>query len=86
MMVWKILSSFRMLEPMSDPLLSSRASLMMDPKSTEDPVLNSRSNSLPASPPSSESLKIEDFDGRAKDPVSGRDYLFNSSSGERRWV
>ncbi|XP_078517358.1 cadherin-related family member 4-like isoform X2 [Lissotriton helveticus] len=72
-MVWKILSKFRMLtfvkaEPMSDPLLSSR------------------SNNLPTSPRSSEPLKIENFDGRAKDPVSGRDYLFNSSSGERRWV
>ncbi|XP_075040003.1 cadherin-related family member 4 [Mixophyes fleayi] len=26
------------------------------------------------------------FDGRAKDPVTGRDYLFNSQTGERRWV
>ncbi|XP_029631264.1 cadherin-related family member 4 isoform X1 [Salmo trutta] len=26
------------------------------------------------------------FDGKAQDPVSGRSYLFNSSTGERRWL
>ncbi|KAM4021705.1 cadherin-related family member 4 [Anomaloglossus baeobatrachus] len=26
------------------------------------------------------------FDGRAQDPVSGREYLFNSHTGERRWL
>ncbi|KAM3877834.1 cadherin-related family member 4-like [Diretmus argenteus] len=26
------------------------------------------------------------FDGRAQDPVSGRVYLFNSTTGERRWL
>ncbi|KAM8930725.1 cadherin-related family member 4 [Pelodytes ibericus] len=26
------------------------------------------------------------FDGRAKDPVTGREYLFNSHTGERRWL
>lgn len=26
------------------------------------------------------------FDGRAQDPVSGRAYLFNSNTGERRWI
>ncbi|XP_046881066.1 cadherin-related family member 4-like isoform X1 [Hypomesus transpacificus] len=26
------------------------------------------------------------FDGKAQDPVSGRNYLFNSSTGERRWL
>uniref|UniRef100_A0A6J0TD27 Cadherin-related family member 4 isoform X1 n=1 Tax=Pogona vitticeps TaxID=103695 RepID=A0A6J0TD27_9SAUR len=26
------------------------------------------------------------FDGRAQDPVTGQDYLFDSSSGARRWV
>ncbi|CAH2312496.1 cadherin-related family member 4 [Pelobates cultripes] len=26
------------------------------------------------------------FDGRAQDPVTGREYLFNSHTGERRWL
>ncbi|KAG9353249.1 hypothetical protein JZ751_017825 [Albula glossodonta] len=26
------------------------------------------------------------FDGKAADPVSGRSYLFNSNTGERRWL
>ncbi|KAJ8409370.1 hypothetical protein AAFF_G00235680 [Aldrovandia affinis] len=26
------------------------------------------------------------FDGKAEDPVSGRSYLFNSTTGERRWL
>ncbi|XP_063071893.1 cadherin-related family member 4-like [Engraulis encrasicolus] len=26
------------------------------------------------------------FDGKAQDPVSGRSYLFNSATGERRWL
>ncbi|XP_053577139.1 cadherin-related family member 4 [Bombina bombina] len=26
------------------------------------------------------------FDGRAQDPVTGREYLFNSQTGERRWI
>ncbi|KAG6938183.1 cadherin related family member 4, partial [Chelydra serpentina] len=28
----------------------------------------------------------EQFDGRAQDPITGQDYLFNSSTGARRWV
>ncbi|XP_078008495.1 cadherin-related family member 4 isoform X4 [Phascolarctos cinereus] len=28
----------------------------------------------------------QQFDGRAQDPVTGRDYLFSSSTGARRWL
>ncbi|XP_003341756.3 cadherin-related family member 4 isoform X2 [Monodelphis domestica] len=31
-------------------------------------------------------LSLQQFDGRAQDPVTGRDYLFNSGTGERRWI
>ncbi|XP_078139497.1 cadherin-related family member 4-like [Centroberyx gerrardi] len=30
--------------------------------------------------------EIMRFDGKAQDPVSGRCYLFNSTTGERRWL
>ncbi|XP_029852102.1 cadherin-related family member 4 [Aquila chrysaetos chrysaetos] len=29
---------------------------------------------------------LEQFDGRARDPRTGRDYLFNSVTGARRWI
>ncbi|KAM8994420.1 cadherin-related family member 4 [Ara ararauna] len=29
---------------------------------------------------------LEQFDGRAQDPRTGRDYLFNSKTGARRWI
>ncbi|XP_072506940.1 cadherin-related family member 4 isoform X2 [Notamacropus eugenii] len=31
-------------------------------------------------------LSLQQFDGRAQDPVTGRDYLFSSSTGARRWL
>ncbi|KAG9470436.1 hypothetical protein GDO78_017775, partial [Eleutherodactylus coqui] len=41
---------------------------------------NEKKDVAPVSP-----LSLQ-FDGRAQDPVSGRQYLFNSYTGERRWV
>ncbi|XP_061202964.1 cadherin-related family member 4 isoform X4 [Neopsephotus bourkii] len=35
---------------------------------------------------SSHASSLEQFDGRAQDPRTGRDYLFNSKTGARRWI
>ncbi|XP_019360693.1 PREDICTED: cadherin-related family member 4 isoform X1 [Gavialis gangeticus] len=35
---------------------------------------------------SSSILSLGQFDGRAQDPLTGREYLFNSSTGARRWT
>ncbi|XP_033921747.1 cadherin-related family member 4 [Melopsittacus undulatus] len=35
---------------------------------------------------SSHARSLEQFDGRAQDPRTGRDYLFNSKTGARRWI
>ncbi|XP_006892956.1 PREDICTED: cadherin-related family member 4 [Elephantulus edwardii] len=31
-------------------------------------------------------MNLQNFDGRAQDPRTGRDYLFNMSTGARRWL
>ncbi|CAM9446375.1 unnamed protein product [Lampetra planeri] len=49
------------------------------PRNTpKDPINSERTRETP--PPS------YGFDGRAKDPTSGREYVFNSATGERRWL
>uniref|UniRef100_A0A7M4FFA6 Cadherin related family member 4 n=1 Tax=Crocodylus porosus TaxID=8502 RepID=A0A7M4FFA6_CROPO len=35
---------------------------------------------------SSSILSLGQFDGRAQDPLTSREYLFNSSTGARRWI
>ncbi|OCT85645.1 hypothetical protein XELAEV_18023816mg [Xenopus laevis] len=46
----------------------------------EQPPNKEKKDIAPLSP-----LSLQ-FDGRAQDPVTGREYLFNSHTGERRWL
>nr|XP_032810089.1 cadherin-related family member 4-like isoform X1 [Petromyzon marinus] len=67
------------------PLLE--ANKMKEPHNTpEDPP-----NNIPRDPINSERTRETPppsygFDGRAEDPSSGREYVFNSATGERRWL
>ncbi|XP_063797523.1 cadherin-related family member 4 [Pseudophryne corroboree] len=70
----------------TEPLLQERS--LTNPEPPAD-----LRNQPPAPPPAKEKKDLApvsplslQFDGRAKDPVTGRDYLFNSHTGERRWL
>ncbi|NXG26015.1 CDHR4 protein, partial [Grallaria varia] len=52
-------------------------------KSSWDVVEQSRGKEEQGHPPASSPWQ---FDGRAQDPRTGRDYLFNSVTGARRWI
>ncbi|XP_040264267.1 cadherin-related family member 4 [Bufo bufo] len=61
-----------------DSSVSNKEAVMEPPK--QPPPAKEKKDVAPVSP-----LSLQ-FDGRAQDPVSGREYLFNSQTGERRWL
>ncbi|XP_069824757.1 cadherin-related family member 4 [Dendropsophus ebraccatus] len=67
---------------LTQPLLpnSSLPNKEAVPESQPPPPAKEKKDVAPLSP-----LSLQ-FDGRAQDPVSGREYLFNSQTGERRWL
>nr|XP_033782327.1 cadherin-related family member 4 isoform X2 [Geotrypetes seraphini]XP_033782328.1 cadherin-related family member 4 isoform X2 [Geotrypetes seraphini] len=84
-LIWKILSrtTYCMTTPKeaSQPLLQNKnvPDIEAHVAKEQQPNMNQK-EPIPLSP-----LSLQ-FDGRAQDPVSGRDYLFNSRTGERRWI
>ncbi|KAM9324359.1 cadherin-related family member 4 [Gastrophryne carolinensis] len=62
-----------------EPLLQERS--LQNPEQATNPNPSKEKKDLaPVSP-----LSLQ-FDGRAQDPLTGREYLFNSLTGERRWI
>ncbi|KAM5147999.1 cadherin-related family member 4-like [Mantella aurantiaca] len=67
----------------TEPLLQNRSLGNADPpagQNQQPPPPSKEKDVAPVSP-----LSLQ-FDGRAQDPVTGREYLFNSQTGERRWI
>ncbi|KAM4721490.1 cadherin-related family member 4 [Rhinophrynus dorsalis] len=69
----------------TEPLLQDRSITDVehpaDASKQQQPAQNKEKKDIaPVSP-----LSLQ-FDGRALDPVTGREYLFNSHTGERRWL
>ncbi|XP_040214721.1 cadherin-related family member 4-like [Rana temporaria] len=68
----------------TEPLLQDRSLQNAEPPANQNqqppPPSKEKKDVAPVSP-----LSLQ-FDGRAQDPVTGREYLFNSHTGERRWV
>ncbi|XP_018427695.1 PREDICTED: cadherin-related family member 4 [Nanorana parkeri] len=68
----------------TQPLLQDRSLQNADPPANKNqqppPPSKEKKDVAPVSP-----LSLQ-FDGRAQDPVTGREYLFNSHTGERRWI
>ncbi|KAM4651364.1 cadherin-related family member 4 [Discoglossus pictus] len=69
----------------TQPLLQDRSLADTQPPTEEAKQQQTQQNKekkdmAPMSP-----LSLQ-FDGRAQDPVTGREYLFNSHTGERRWL
>nr|DBA18335.1 TPA: hypothetical protein GDO54_016595 [Pyxicephalus adspersus] len=67
-----------------NPLLQDRSLQNPEPPANQNqqppPPSKEKKDMAPISP-----LSLQ-FDGRAQDPVTGREYLFNSHNGERRWI
>ncbi|XP_073501314.1 cadherin-related family member 4 [Phyllobates terribilis] len=63
----------------TQPLLPD-SSVTKNEAPNQPPPAKEKKDIAPVSP-----LSLQ-FDGRAQDPVSGREYLFNSHTGERRWL
>ncbi|XP_077307665.1 cadherin-related family member 4-like [Lithobates pipiens] len=68
----------------TEPLLQDRSLQNAEPPANQNqqppPPSKEKKDVAPVSP-----LSLQ-FDGRARDPMTGREYLFNSHTGERRWV
>ncbi|XP_068107654.1 cadherin-related family member 4-like [Hyperolius riggenbachi] len=66
---------------------------LLQQSSLQNPEQPTNPNNQQPPPPAKEKKDVApvsplslQFDGRAQDPVTGREYLFNSHTGERRWV
>ncbi|XP_053325167.1 cadherin-related family member 4 [Spea bombifrons] len=87
LLAWKLAKGFRFCsqsaKEATQPLLqNSSATEVERPVDTtkQQPPEKEKKDIAPLSP-----LSLQ-FDGRAQDPVTGREYLFNSHTGERRWL
>ncbi|XP_030062642.1 cadherin-related family member 4 [Microcaecilia unicolor] len=89
LLIWKILSrtAFCMRTPEEASQLLQQSKSVPDIEAQgqnqvakEQQQNGNQKDPIPVSP-----LSLQ-FDGRAQDPVSGREYLFNSRTGERRWI
>eukprot|EP00062_Callorhinchus_milii_P006350 gi/632946741/ref/XP_007888708.1/ PREDICTED: cadherin-related family member 4 [Callorhinchus milii] len=89
LLLWKVISRApcynRLVPPqeMSQPLVQDRS--LTDTESLENESKNVSSKGKEDIPPQS-TPSLQQFDGRAVDPGTGRDYLFNTDTGARRWV
>lgn len=87
-LAWQIMSRtalcHRAPQEVAEPLLQNRSNIEGEKDNpvtrTQEPQNKDRKDITPLSP-----LSLQ-FDGRAQDQVTGRDYIFNSQTGERRWV
>ncbi|XP_078518372.1 cadherin-related family member 4-like [Lissotriton helveticus] len=88
LLAWQIISRtalcHRAPQEAAEPLLQNRSNIEGEKDNpvtkTQEPQNKDRKDITPLSP-----LSLQ-FDGRAQDRVTGRDYIFNSQTGERRWV
>ncbi|XP_041078470.1 cadherin-related family member 4-like [Polyodon spathula] len=67
----------------SKPILRIKSS---DPKGLSDLPPKPDDTLMEKSSMQSMSQQSTKFDGKAEDPVTGQQYLFNSNTGERRWM
>ncbi|KAJ8258603.1 hypothetical protein COCON_G00176150 [Conger conger] len=93
LLIWKILTWTSVCVPtkpeVSDNLLKNNLDGEdLNKTGSQDAAIENYQSSLDGSISLSKenSKSLLRFDGKAEDPVSGRSYLFNSSTGERRWL
>ncbi|XP_029455532.1 cadherin-related family member 4 [Rhinatrema bivittatum] len=86
-LMWKILSRLCLRAPKesSQPLLQNKSLADIEAPKENQMAKQQQQNMEKKDPIPVSPLSLQ-FDGRAQDPVSGREYLFNSRTGERRWI